>query len=685
MLITGDADGVYVYGNYIGTDASGAVALGNAEGGIGTYGSNVAIGGTEAGSGNVISGNGATAIYIGGGSNLAIRRNYIGLTANGLSPMGNAGYAIRADGAPGTQIGTPGNGNVMSANDRGIVLGYDASGYTIRGNIIGLNKDATVAMGNKEYGIQLSTADNVLGGTALGAFNIIGANTYYGVFIYGAGATNNHVENNYIGTNTTFATGLGNWFGVVIYAANGNTIGGTAAGTGNYISDNGNNGINDWFGSNNRFLQNNIFRNSGPGIEVDPHGPQPNDPLDIDHGPNEGQNFPTVTQATAGANSVAVAGFLDSLPSTQFRIEYFVSTACELSGFGEGEHYVGFQNVTSGADGKATLGTVLNTNYVSGFVTATATDAAGNTSEFSPCVAIGSPSAGEFNLFREESLAYEDEGYAEVFVTRTLGFAGSVSIRVKTSDFTATSPDDYAAFDQVLTFADGESVKKIVIPVALDANSAEGKEQFLIALSEPTGGAWLGPQAAGKVSVYDHDPNYPYWSVGDIGVQPPTSGQKIINVPIKLSAAAVNPIKITFTTEDGTAIAGQDYVAIPAGEVNFAPGDKTKSVPITITANGPLPADRVFYLRLNGGVGQVIADDSEGEITIFAFRSPHPTGPRSHSLRSPAFRDDLPVRRRPVPFVVRYRTTNGGFATRESSVRPSIPQGERSGRLTRLR
>jgi len=118
-------------------------------------------------------------------------------------------------------------------------------------------------MGNKEYGISITTADNVIGGTTLGSFNIIAASTYYGVFLYGAGATNNRIEGNYIGTNTALAQGFGNWFGVVIYGANGNTIGGTANGTGNTITDSVNFGIYGWYGSRNRYLSNNIFGNVG--------------------------------------------------------------------------------------------------------------------------------------------------------------------------------------------------------------------------------------------------------------------------------------------------------------------------------------------------------------------------------------------------------------------------------------
>ena len=608
------ADGIYLYGNYIGTDVTGALKLANSGSGVATYGANVSIGGTVAGSGNIISGNGGEGIYIGGGSGLAIRRNYIGTDATGMFALGNGGYAIRADGAPGTQIGTPGNGNVMSANERGVVLGYDASGYFIRGNIIGLSKDATQRLGNNEYGISIGTADNLVGGTTLGAFNVIGASTYYGILISGTGATNNRIENNYIGTNVALASGLGNWFGIVIYGGHDNFIGNVAAGTGNVITDSINDGIYNWYGSHNHFLQNSVYGNGGVGIENLPRGPRVNDLLDPDYGPNNGQNFPTVTDATTAAGNVTVAGFLESEASKQYRVEYFVSPDCEASGFGEGQHYIGFQNVSSNASGKAVLGTSLPTAYVSGFVTATATDPDGNTSEFSPCIAIGSSGAGEFNL-AGPFLAYEDFSPLEITVTRSLGFTGAVSVRVTTSDDTATAPADYAAVDQVLNFGDGESVKKIIVPIAQD-NAVEGTQKFNVALSQATGGAFIGGQSSASVTLFDHDPLYPVYSVVDVGVSPPAAGQKIVNVPIQLSSATDHTVTLTYVFEDASAHAGTDYIAA-SGQVVFAIGEKVKLAPVTLTVNGPLPADRVFYLRINGGSGQVIAGDSEGEIIIF--------------------------------------------------------------------
>jgi len=112
-----------------------------------------------------------------------------------------------------------------------------------------------------------------------------------------------------------------------------------------------------------------------------------NDAGDGDAGPNNQQNFPQLTSATSG--STVVAGTLNSAPDTQFRIEFFANTACDPSGYGEGETYIGYTTVMTGPSGDADIDVTLPATVpVGDFVTSTATDPAGNTSEFSECIAV---------------------------------------------------------------------------------------------------------------------------------------------------------------------------------------------------------------------------------------------------------------------------------------------------------
>src|SRR5439155_6053054 len=123
-----------------------------------------------------------------------------------------------------------------------------------------------------------------------------------------------------------------------------NTVGGTAAGAGNRIAFNSGIGVDfpaSATGTGNAILGNSIFSNGGPGIDFKDDGVTANDACDADTGPNNLQNFPVITSVTAGVGSTTIQGTLNSVASTQYRIEFFTNDACEPSGFGEGKTFCG--------------------------------------------------------------------------------------------------------------------------------------------------------------------------------------------------------------------------------------------------------------------------------------------------------------------------------------------------------
>ena len=166
-----------------------------------------------------------------------IQGNYIGTDITGTQDRGNTldGIRIRA-GASNTTIGGTaiGAGNVISANvDDGIDM-EDTTGNVIQGNFIGTDATGTVALGNEDgIAIKVGAINNTIGGTTAAARNIISASDE-GIQITSATATGNLIQGNYIGTDITGTADLGNTnAGISINTASGNTIGGMAAGAGN--------------------------------------------------------------------------------------------------------------------------------------------------------------------------------------------------------------------------------------------------------------------------------------------------------------------------------------------------------------------------------------------------------------------------------------------------------------------
>jgi hypothetical protein len=132
---------VTIAGNYIGTDAKGVAAVPNSNDGVSVQDSlRTTIGGTKVASRNIISGNGGTGITIGGGRDNFVLRNYIGLSRTAAA-LGNHGYGASVNSTARAWVGgtTAGSGNVISANgNHGInVYGGSVQQTTITRNVIG--------------------------------------------------------------------------------------------------------------------------------------------------------------------------------------------------------------------------------------------------------------------------------------------------------------------------------------------------------------------------------------------------------------------------------------------------------------------------------------------------------------------------------------------------------------------
>ncbi len=130
-----------------------------------------------------------------------------------------------------------------------------------------------------------------------------------------------------------------------------------------------------------------IFANSPLGIDLGGDGVTSNDAGDGDGGPNDLQNFPVLSRAIPQASAIAISGRLNSLANTTYTLEFFSSTTCDPSGYGQGESLLGSAALTTDANGDAIFDLPIGASLpLDVFVTATATDSNGNTSEFSSCI-----------------------------------------------------------------------------------------------------------------------------------------------------------------------------------------------------------------------------------------------------------------------------------------------------------
>jgi hypothetical protein len=181
-----------IEGNFVGTDVTGTLPLGNGDFGVECNDANNTIGGSAAGAGNLIAFNLNGGINTEGGCNgLVVQGNFIGTDATGTVPMGNHGPAITLYGDTGATIGGIGAGeaNTIAYNGTGGVSGAvwvgATTGATIRGNSIhdnlGLGIDLS-ATGGPDGATPNDLGDADAGGNNLQNFPIVtsvtnGANT----------------------------------------------------------------------------------------------------------------------------------------------------------------------------------------------------------------------------------------------------------------------------------------------------------------------------------------------------------------------------------------------------------------------------------------------------------------------------------------------------------------------------
>ena len=264
-------------------------------------------------------------------------------------------------------------------------ISVEGDGNRIEGNFVGTDPSGTIDLGNNEFGVEIdSGTTNTIGGTSPEARNLISGNDFIGVFL-SARSASSEVLGNYIGTTKDGKGGLGNTdSGVAIQGSASNTIGDGTAGGANTIAFNGADGLvifnflapNDANG--NRVLSNSIFSNGELGIDLSDDGRTANDKGDPDSGPNNLQNFPIITSAKSSSTKTTIVGKLNSTPGTSFKVQFFSNPTGN-----EGKKFIGQKSVTTNSLGNVSFTKEVDRVAVGKTITATATSAGGDTSEFS--------------------------------------------------------------------------------------------------------------------------------------------------------------------------------------------------------------------------------------------------------------------------------------------------------------
>ncbi len=528
--------------------------------------------------------------------------------------------------------------NLISGSwNAGVVASGNMTNLTIRGNLIGSNATGTAKIGN-QIGIQLAdvtngvVADNLVSGNSADGIRLIQRNTavsitrnLIGTNALGSGSMPNTSSGLFIFDRSNAAPFTIDNIDVAHNVVANNTCGGVGCSGGIVVGIA--NSLNTIVGV--RLTRNLVYANKGQQIDLaTPNGASnyvfgltANDLGDADGGPgapNNLQNFPVLSPATGNGSNISIPYAFNSEASKIFTLEFFQAGACDASGHGGANVYLGNATVSTDGSGNASGTVAFASVLTTGVVSATATNVVNGTSELSACAPLSSSAANVAPLIASAMPTSGTVGTAYTFQVVATGSApisysvgsGSLPPGVMldaTSGLLSGMPTTPGTFNGTIVASNG------TLPNASQA--------FSIVISS----------AAAALPVL---------TLSDASVAEGNSGTSVMNFPLSLNAPApVGGVVITYSTANGTTTAGSDYVAVITGTVTIPAGATTGSLPVTINGDTTVEADETFTVTMtnvtnatiNGAlapkttaIGTILNDDAIVPPIVVANATPVP-------------------------------------------------------------
>jgi len=297
--------------------------------------------------------------------------------------------------------------------------------------------------------------------------------------------------------------------------------------------------------------------------------------------------------ASAGADYRAVIGtlsFADGVTSQAFTIEILDDTAYE----GDETVNLALSNPTGGAGLGSPATAVLTI------------------AEDEPV-----PPAGSLQFSAPAYTVDENDDMVSITVTRVGGSLGTVAVEYASSDGTAIAGSDYTAVIGSLSFADGVTSQTFTIDILNDADY-EGDETVNLALSNPTGGAGLGSPASAVLTIADDEAvppagslqfSAPTYTVAEFGL--------LATITVERVGGSVGSIGVDYASSDGTATAGDDYIAVN-GNLSFADGVTSRTFGVEIINDESMQEgnESLDLILSNPTGGAVLGSPSTASLTI---------------------------------------------------------------------
>ena len=230
------------------------------------------------------------------------------------------------------------------------------------------------------------------------------------------------------------------------------------------------------------------------------------------------------------------------------------------------------------------------------------------------------PTQGTISLSSATYSIAEDGGSVTITATRAAGNGGAVGISFATSNGTATSGSNYSATSGTLGWADGVSGSKTFDVTILDNVNDEADKDFTVTLSTPTGGASLVAPSSATVTINDDD------TAGTLSFDPisysidETGGS--VDLVVTRTGGSDGAISASANTGGGSAQSG-DYGNLTNAPVNFANGQTSGTINVTINNNATFTGDRTFEVTLSSPTNGATLGADVAEVTILEDETPN--------------------------------------------------------------
>jgi hypothetical protein len=238
------------------------------------------------------------------------------------------------------------------------------------------------------------------------------------------------------------------------------------------------------------------------------------------------------------------------------------------------------------------------------------------TGSSSSYTSVSSAAGGTFAFGALGYATEEKTGKATLTVSRTGNTSAAANIDYATADGSAKGGTQYSPTSGTLNFGVGESSKTITVTLT-DNTSIDGNKAFTVTLKNPTGGANVGYPATSTVTIVDDEAvstgsgTIQFSTDAYIGNESDGSAVIIVNRTGSTSGSA----SVSYSTSDGTGIAGSDYTAT-SGTLSFAAGEGTKFFVVPLTKDSTVEDEERVNLLLSGVSGAQLGSQATATLKI---------------------------------------------------------------------